>query len=57
MKSSDNAWKIFEKTGAVEDYLNYCALTAESRKEETEGKELYAALDRWNRSENPDSGE
>ena len=48
MNKQELAWKHFEETGSILDYLQYCHLTDYAG---TEGDTPYADFYRWNRSE------
>lgn len=55
MNRQESAWKRFEQTGCIADYLAYCRITAQGRPE-TEGDLRYADFDRWHCSENKTVG-
>lgn len=46
------AWKRFEDTGSILDYLAYCRLYSQTG---TEGELVHADIDRWDRSESKKS--
>lgn len=50
MNKKHMAWKRFEESGCIADYLNYRQVVRSEQV--TEGEPHYADFDRWYRSEN-----